>query len=263
MLQWFQTNLGKLADRGLSAIIILVIGILAIKLVMKLANNALSKTKLEKSASHLLLSVLKAVLYLLLFLSIAKALGIDMTGLVALASVLTLAVSLSLQNALTNIFSGFTLLYNKPFVSGDVVEIGGNTGTVKEIDLTYTKLVTPDNKTISIPNSSVCSSQIVNYTTQGSRRVDITVTASYDAPTQVVLDALKEAADLPTVLKDPAPFAGVSSYGDSAIEYALQVWCSCPDYITTLFGVNQKIKDVFDAKNIEMTYPHLNVHLDK
>ena len=259
---WFSGFMGGIADRAIFAVIILVIGVVAVKLVMKMATKALQKSKLEKGAHRLVLSVLKVVLWLLVFLSVARALDIDMTGLVALASVLTLAVSLSLQNALTNIFEGFSLLYNKPFVSGDVVEIAGKTGTVREIGLTYTKLVTPDNKIISIPNSSVGAAQIINYTAAGTRRADITVTASYDAPTRVVLDALREAAEFPSVLTDPAPFVGVSSYGDSAIEYTLQVWCRSDDYRDTLFGVNQKIKDVFDEKNIEMTYPHLNVHVD-
>lgn len=263
MFNWFNLAMGGYANRILDAVIILVIGILVIKFVMNLAAKALNKTKLEKVAHRLVLAVVKTVLYFLLFLSVAKALDIDMTGLVALASVLTLAVSLSLQNALSNVFGGFTLLYTKPFATGDVVEIAGKTGAVKEIDLTYTRLTTPDNITIAIPNSSVCASQIVNYTAIGTRRVDIKVTASYDAPVETVLDALREAAVYPTALNEPAPFAGVSSYNESAIEYVLQVWCKAPDYVTTLFGVNQQIKSVFDRKNIEMTYPHLNVHLDK
>jgi len=93
--------------------------------------------------------------------------------------------------------------------------------------------------------------------------VDITVSASYDMPAEKVLEALKEAAELPTVLTEPAPFAAVKNYGESAIEYVLQVWCLSDDYWTTLFETNQNIKVVFDAKGVAMTYPHLNVHLDK
>ena len=260
---WFSQFWGNAAEKILPALILLVVGILAVKLIMKFAAKALTKSRLEKSAHHLILSVLKVILWLLLFLSVCKALGIDMTGLVALASVLTLAVSLALQNALTNVFEGFSLLYNKPFVAGDVVEIAGQTGVIQEIGLAYTQLLTPDNKTISIPNSSVGSAQIINYTAAGTRRVEIAVTASYDAPVQVVLDALLEAAEFPGVLTEPAPFAGVSDYGDSDIGYVLHIWCNSGDYKTVLFGVNHRIKDVFDAKNIEMTYPHLNVHLDK
>ncbi len=260
---WLRIALTGFASRILPPLILAAVGILAIQLVLKLAADTLKKTKLERAAHRLILTVTKTVLYLLLGLSVAKSLGIDITGVVALASVLTLAVSLSLQNALTNMFGGFTLLHNKPFTTGDFVEISGQSGNITEIGLAYTKLTTPDNKIISIPNSSVVASQIVNYTAAGTRRADITVTASYDAPVPTVLAALREAADVPTAEKDPAPFVGVSDYGDNAIEYVLQVWTSCEHYRDTLFSVRENIKTVFDAKGIEMTYPHLNVHLDK
>ncbi len=260
---WFRMILTGFASKVLPPILLAAVGILAIQMVLKFTVDALKKSKLEKAAHRLILTVVKTVLYLLLGLSVAKSLGIDITGVVALASVLTLAVSLSLQNALTNMFGGFSLLHNKPFTTGDFVEISGQSGNITEIGLAYTKLTTPDNKIISIPNSSVVASQIINYTAAGTRRADITVTASYDAPVQTVLAALREAADVPTAEKEPAPFVGVNNYGDSAIEYVLQVWSSCENYRDTLFTVKENIKTVFDAKGIEMTYPHLNVHLDK
>jgi len=247
----------------LPAVIIAVIGVLAINVLMKLAGTALEKTKLEKAAHGLIKSVLKVVLYLLLGLIVASRLGIDVTGVVALASVLTLAVSLSVQNALTNVIGGFTLLSTKPFTAGHFVEIAGQSGTVTEVGLTYTKLATADNKIVSIPNSAVVAAQIVNYTVTGKRRVDISVTASYDAPVEKVLAALCQAGQVPTALEDPAPFAAVTDYGDSAIAYVLQVWSTTDDYWTTLFEVNKNVKAVFDAEGIEMTYPHLNVHIDK
>ena len=263
ILSWFGV-LGTFAlGKVLPAVIILVIGILAIRLVMKLVNTALEKSKLEKAAHSLIRSILRVALYILLGLIVASNLGIDVTGIVALASVLTLAVSLSVQNALTNVIGGFTLLYTKPFASGDFVEIAGQSGTVQEIGLTYTKLATADNKIISIPNSAVVAAEIVNYSVSGTRRVDVTVSASYNAPVETVLEALREAGAVPTAFDTPAPFAAVKNYGDSAIEYVLQVWCNGADYWTTLFAANQNAKAVFDAEGIEMTYPHINVHLDK
>ena len=205
----------------------------------------------------------KAVLGLLLGLMVAAKLGVDVTGIVALASVLSLAVSLAVQDALSNVIGGFTLLNTRPFVAGDFVEIAGQSGTVREVGLAYTKLNTGDNKQVSIPNSAVVAAQIVNYSANGTRRVDITVSASYDAPIEQVLEALKEAAQVPTKLEEKESFAAVKHYGDSAIEYVLQVWSTADDYWTTLFTVNKRIKDVFDEKGISMTYPHLNVHLDQ
>jgi small conductance mechanosensitive channel len=252
-----------LTDNLLPSLIILVIGILAIRLLMKLVTIALEKSRLDKAAHNLIKSLLRAVLFVLLGLIIAEKLGFDTTGIVALASVLTLAVSLSVQNALTNVIGGFTLLSTKPFKTGDFVEVAGQSGSVQSIGLTYTKLATADNKIVSIPNSAVVSAEIVNYTVSGSRRVDISVSASYDAALDSVLDALREAAQVDTLLPGKEPFAAVKNYGDSAIEYILQVWTDTDNYWNTLFTVNKRIKEIFDAKGIEMTYPHLNVHLDK
>ena len=245
------------------ALLIFVVGMVVIHLIMAIVRKALAKSKLEKAAHSLIKTAVRVVLYILLALITASKLGIDVTGVVALASVLTLAVSLAVQNLLANVFSGFTLLYTKPFSSGDFVEIAGQSGTVQEIGLTYTKLATPDNKNVFIPNSAVTAAEIVNYTVLGTRRVNVDISASYDAPTQAVLEALLEAGNVPTRLEEKAPFAALSSYGDSAINYVLHVWCTADDYWTTLFEGNKRIKEVFDEKGITMTYPHINVHLDK
>ena len=243
--------------------IILVAGILLVQAAVKLLRKGLSKTKLEPVANNLIVTVFKILLYGLLCLILASKMGLDVTGIVALASVLTLAISLAVQTMLTNVISGFTLLYTRPFHAGDFVEVGGQSGTVKSIGLTYTELTTPDNKNVFIPNSAVTVAEIVNYTVLGTRRVEITITASYDSPIDGVLDALKEAAQVETRLPDKEPFAAVKDYGESAIVYVLHVWSKTADYWTTLFTINQRIKEIFDAKGLSMTYPHLNVHLDK
>ena len=247
----------------LSAVVELVIGILVIRLVVTTLRRLLEKSRLEKAAHSLIVSIVKVILYVLLGLMIASRLGVDVTGIVALASVLTLAVSLSLQNMLTNVFGGFTVLSNHPFHSGDYVDIGGQSGTVEEISMTYTKLATPDNKIIFIPNSVVAAAQIVNYSTAETRRVELTVSAAYEIPSQKVIDTLLEAARVEKVLQDPAPFAAVSSYGDSAITYVLRFWVKTPDYWDAYFQVNQRIGQCFEENNVEMTYPHLVVHMDK
>ena len=243
--------------------ITLLVGLIVIRVIMKMVKGALIKSKLEKAAHTLILSLCSTVLYVLLGLSLAKSLGIDITGVVAFAIVLTLAVSLARQNMLSNVVGGFTILYNHPFHSGDVVEIAGQTGTVQEINMAYTKLSTPDSKVISIPNSNVVAAQIVNYSTSETRRVDFQVSASYDVPTQKVLDALVLAGTMDPVMLEPAPFSAVDSYGDSAINYVLRIWVKTPDYWDVYFAVNKRIKDIFDEQGIEMTYPHLNVHLQQ
>ena len=175
------------------SVVILVVGIFAMRIIRRILKTTLEKSKLEKAAHSLITSLASAAMYVLLGLIVASSLGIDVTSIVALASVLTLALSLALQNMVSNILGGFTILYTHPFHSGDYVEIAGQGGTVKEINMTYTMLATADNKLISIPNSAVVAAQIVNYSAAETRRVEVLVSASYDAPTQKVLDALIQA----------------------------------------------------------------------
>ena len=260
---WLLSLVGTATIRFIPFLIILIGGALVIKIILTIVNKALTKSNMEKAAHSLIKSVIRAVLYLLLGLIAASTLGIDVTGIIALASVLSLAVSLSVQNLLTNIIGGFTLLYTKPFKSGDYVEIAAESGTVQEIGMTYTKLLTPDNKLICIPNSAVVAADIVNYTVTGKRRVDVAISASYDADTDTVIAALYEAGKVDGAMTDPAPFATVTKYGDHAIEYVLRVWCKTDDYWDVNFAINKKIRQTFAASGISMTYPHLNVHLDK
>ena len=243
------------------ALILLVIGVLAIRLIGKLLKKALEKSKLEKAAHVLITSLVQTALYILLGLTVASSLGIDVTSIVALASVLTLALSLALQNMVANIIGGFTILYTQPFHSGDYVEIAAQSGTVQEINMSYTKLTTPDNKVISIPNSAVVAAEIVNYSAEETRRVDVAVSASYDVPTQKVIDALALAGTVDNVLLNPAPQAVITAYGESAIQYSLRVWVKTADYWDVYFLVNQRVKQIFDEQGIAMTYPHLNVHI--
>lgn len=265
MLDMLLTSLsGSLFFKKLmGTVLVLVIGVLVIRVIMRLITAALEKSHLEKAAHSLILSLARAAMYVLLFLIAASQMGIDVSSIVALASVLTLALSLVLQNMVSNLIGGFVILYTHPFHSGDYVEIAGQGGTVKEISMTYTVLATPDNRIISIPNSAVAAAQVVNYSSADSRRVELTVTASYDAPTQKVLDALVLAGTVDNALLNPAPSAVIVSYDDSAIRYSLRIWVKPGDYWDVYFQVNQRIKDVFDQQGIEMTYPHLNVHLDK
>jgi small conductance mechanosensitive channel len=243
--------------------VLLLVGTAVIKLLLRIINKALERTKLEKTAHPLIKTIARIGLYVLLLLMVASNLGVDVTGLVAVTSVASLVLSLSLQEALTNLIGGFTLLSTRPFVAGDFVEVAGQAGTVQAIGLTYTKLSTGDNKIISIPNSAVVSAQIVNYSVSGTRRVEIMVSASYAAPTETVKAALRKAAEHPAVLADPAPFAGLQTYGDHAINYVLRMWCLSADYWTVYYQVNERIRQEFQTAGVEMTYPHLNVHVDK
>lgn len=263
IISWCKAQLQLAVTDVVPAVAILVLGLLAIRIVMTVVNKLLNNTKLEKAAHGLIKSALRVVLYVLLGLMVADRLGIDVTSVIALASVLTLAISLSLQNILTNVFGGFTLLYTHPFKSGDYVEVAGKGGTVQEINMTYTVLATPDNKIISIPNSSVVSGDIINYTVSGTRRVEVKVRAVYAEPSQKVIDALLQAATVDKVMLEPAPMAVIDSYGENGINYSLRVWTKTEDYWDVYFVINQNIRDIFLAQDIKMAYPHMHVYMEQ
>lgn len=263
MMIWCKTQLQLAFDNAVPAVAVLAVGLLVIRVVMALVQKLLDNTKLEKAAHGLIKSVARVVLYVLLGLMVADALGIDVTSIIALASVLTLAVSLSLQNALTNVFGGFTLLYTKPFKSGDYVEVAGKGGTVLEISMTYTKLATPDNKIISIPNASVVAGDIINYTVSGTRRVEVKIQAVYTEHSQKVIDALLQAGTVDKVLLDPAPVAVIDSYGDNGIFYSLRVWTKTDDFWDVYYAVNQNVRDIFLAQGIKMAYPHMHIYMEQ
>lgn len=257
-------DFSKIVNSGIFwAIITAVVGMILVKLVLKALERLLVKSKLEPAAHSLVKSAAKVALIALVVYTVADQLGVDLTGILAIASVVTLAVSLSLQTALANVVGGLTLLTNHPFTAGDYVEVAGQSGTVLEVGITYTKLQTPDNKIVSLPNSAISGAQIVNYSVSGTRRVDIAVSASYDDDVDMVLEALKEAAELPQVLDTQPVFTGVTQYGDSAISYVLRFWVNTADYWDAYFAAQTKVMQVFKAHGIAMTYPHLNVHIEK
>ena len=177
-------------------------------------------------------------------------------------SILGLAVSLSVKDSLSNLAGGLTILGTKPFKVGDYVEIGETGGTVQEIGLVYTKLTTIDNRRILMPNSLVVDAQVTNYTTEPLRRVDLTVSASYDAPVEKVKQTIQGVLkDHDKILLDPPPFARLSGYGDSAMEYTIRVWCENGDYWTVYHDLLEEIKTAFDREHISIPYPHLEVKL--
>lgn len=249
-------------EKVLPFVALLLVGFVIIKLLMRLFDRALERSHLERTSYGMLRSSMKFLLYFILLLLAAGQLGVDVSSLIAVLSVISLALSLAVQGALTNIVGGITLLATHPFKAGDYVEIDTTSGIVQEVGLTYTKLITPDNKVVCVPNSAASSAKITNFSATGTRRIDITVSASYDSPVETVKTALIRSANVPTALFTPAPFSGVREYGDSAITYVLQLWAPAADYWATFYAVNEAISREFAKDGIEMTYPHLNVHVD-
>ena len=250
------------ASNIFSAVLSIVISLVLIKILTRVLERALGRSKLDPPLQTLLRTVLKGALWSVAAIIVLGCLGIEVTSLVAVLSVVGLAFSLALQNFLSNVAGGMQLLASHPFAVGDFVDAGGCSGTVAEIGMFYTKLTTPDNKLVQLPNSTIVSANITNFSAQPTRRVELTVSASYDAPTEQVLALLSRmAADHPLVLDDPAPMVHVDSYGDSAVGYVLRAWCANTDYWTVYYDLMDGFKPAFDNAGIEMTYPHVNVHM--
>ncbi|MEG1824700.1 MAG: mechanosensitive ion channel family protein [Cloacibacillus sp.] len=248
----------------LPALIYLVAGVVIIRLLMSAASKALARSSVEKTLHKFLLTIVRLVLYFVLFMTVAGALGIQITSFVAILSVAGLALSLSLQGVLANLSSGIMLLSVKPFKVGDYVEVGGVSGTVDEIGFIYTRVSTVDNRLIFIPNSEVSSSKITNFTSETKRRVDFLFKASYDSPAEAVKAAVMDAAArFPQIMAEPAPFVRVSAYGESAVEYAARFWCATGDYWDIYHGIMEALPAEYKKHGVSMSYPHLNVHVTR
>ena len=255
---------GITVGRILGVAVLALVCLMVIKLLMKLVTRSLARTRLDEGVRRIVASVIRVVLLFIMVLILMDSLDISITSLVATLSVVGLAISLAIQNFLSNVFAGLQLLASKPFKVGDYVDAGNCSGTVYEIGLFYTKLTSVDNKLIQLPNSTIVGSNVVNYSSQTHRRVEIKVTASYDAPTETVKKVLsKVVEDNPMVDREKPIMVRVNNYQDSAIEYIIRVWCANEDYWTVHYDLLEAIKPAFDANNIEMTYPHLNVHMMK
>ncbi len=253
---------GVTVETILSALALLAVCLILVKILLKVTDKILRRTGIDRSLHIFLRTAVKAVLLFLTVLIVAPSLGIPVTSLVAVLSVAGLAVSLAVQNSLSNVAGGIQLLTAKPFTVGDYVEVGSIAGTVAFVGIFYTRINTGDNKLIQIPNSQIAGEKIINYTAEPERRVDLKFTASYDAPVETVKQAMTQVmGSHPLTLATPEPFVRVSNYGDSSIEYTMRVWCATGDYWTVYFDMMEQVKEAFDKAGVEMTYPHLNVHM--
>lgn len=257
-------SIGSLAlDKLLSGVFALVVCLLCIWLLMKLTDKALANSKrLDGALRGFIRSVIRAAMWIITGIIVADSLGIPTTSLVALVSIAGLALSLSIQNIMSNLFSGVTLLMAKPFTAGDFVDIGGKSGTIKIIGMFYTVMDTVDNTVISIPNGDVTSASVINYSKEPMRRVDMRFEASYDAPTAEVKAAIMDAiAADERISAEPAPFIALSAYKSSSIEYLVRIWCQNSDYWSVHYGMNERVRECFAAHGVEMSYEHMNVHI--
>mgnify|MGYP005969374441 CR=1 FL=1 len=261
VLEGLKLNALDLSALFRTALLILA-GVVVIRVLLRIVDRMLSRSQNLGSVGGYIRSVVRIALWFLLVLVVADSLGIPVASMIALLSVAGLAISLALQNTLSNLAGGIMILVSKPFEVGDYVEADGVGGTVSAIDLSYTTFVTPDSKEIFLPNSQLSATKVINYTALGKRRVDLNFTASYDAPTRTVKTAIQEVLDtLPQIFSEPAPEIRLSAYQSSSIQYTVRVWTSTSDYWEVYYAILEGVRESFARHGVEMTYDHLNVHL--
>lgn len=248
----------------LGAIIVLLIGLWVVNKVVGLAERLMIKRNLDPSLIPFLRSMLNIILKAMLIISVAGMIGIETTSFVAIIGAAGLAVGLALQGTLQNFAGGVLILIFKPYKVGDLVQAQGHLGVVKEIQIFVTILLTPENKTVIIPNGAISNGDITNFTVEGMIRVDLTFGISYDSDIKAARNALmKVMEDHPKVLKNPAPFVGVVELADSSVNLAVRPYSNPNDYWDVYFDVYETGKEALDAANISIPFPQVDVHMDK
>lgn len=270
-MEFLKNIIEKLVEFGMTAgirlvgaILIVVIGFMAINKIIKAIRTSKRANKIEKSAVDFLLSFASVALKVVIALTAANYLGIPMTNVVAIIGSCGLAVGLALQGSLSNLAGGIMILIFKPCKDGDFISVNGLEGTVKEITILYTYLKTPDNKTIIIPNSTLSNASLINYSMEKARRVDVSIGVSYKSDVNKVREVLLEyVKGIEFVEKDPAPAIVISAWGDSAITFTMRVWAPSEHYWDVAGAINLGLQKVLADNNIEIPFPQLDVHIDK
>jgi small conductance mechanosensitive channel len=241
----------------LLAIVIWVAGIWVIKTILKVLGKTLEKGDYDISLKKFLLNLTNWSLKIVLIIVVLGTLGVETTSFAAILAAAGLAIGLALQGSLANFAGGVLIMLFKPMKIGDLIEAQGEIGVVKEIEIFTTRLIGLSNKEIIIPNGALSNGNIINYTTQGTRRVDLVFGVSYDAD-------IKQAKDLlinlllshPKILKEPVPSVNVIELADSSVNFAVRPWCKSDDYWAVYFEITESAKEALEAAGIEIPYPH-------
>jgi len=255
---WSVSIIGKL----IIALIIWFIGKKIIKIIDKMVEKMLDRTNLDKGIVHFAISMLKAVLYAVLILIVVDKLGFQTTSLITLFGSGALAIGLSLQGSLSNFAGGVLILIFKPFKIGDYISVGGLEGTVKTIELLYTRIITVDNKVIMLPNGALSNSNIVNVGAEPTRRVDIEIGIGYTSDIKMAKKLLTDAIkSTDNVLVDKGISVFVKRLDDSSVTLETRAWVNTPMYWDVRFELLEKYKEIFDENEVEIPFNQVDVHM--
>lgn len=245
----------------LSALAVLVFGMWVAKRLTQWATSLLHRKSMDEAAAGFVGQIAYAILVVMVLLTALDQLGVDTTSMIAALGAAGLAIGLALQSSLSNLASGFLLVTLRPFKKGDYVEAAGTSGSVDQITMLQTRLVTPDNRKVTVPNSSVMSNTITNYSALPTRRLDLVVGVSYDDDIRQVKAVLEElVAGDERIMKEPSYLIAVAELADSSVNFNFRMWCKASDYWALKWDMTERIKLTFDERGISIPYPQRDVH---
>jgi len=244
--EWIDKGYEIIIDFGpkvLAAIAIWIIGAWIIKMLIKGIRKGMEKRAFDESLKKFLLNLLGWILKIVLIIVVLGTVGVETTSFAAILAAAGLAIGLALQGSLGNFAGGVLLMIFKPIKVGDLIEAQGEMGVVKEIEIFTTKLIGLSNKEIIIPNGALSNGNIVNYTTEGTRRVDFVFGVGYESDIKQTKEVFQKVVEAhPLILKEPAPTIALSELGDSSINFVVRPWCKTPDYWTVYWDITEQTK---------------------
>ena len=268
-ISWFDSAKNWLTTSGLSfcvsllgALAFLFIGFWVSKLIVKALRKMMVRKNSDPGLISFVCSLANIALKIMIIISVMGMVGIQMTSFIAVLGAAGIAIGMALQGTLSNFASGVMILIFKPYKVDDYIEAQGVAGIVKEIQIFNTIITTVDNKTIIVPNSSLATNLLTNYSKQDKRRVDWTVGVTYGTDFKVARDSIMRILEADSrILKDPAPFISIIELADSSVNIVVRAWVNTPDYWDVFFDFNNKVYATFNEEGIEFPFPQMDVHL--
>lgn len=259
LMKWLKTAGVNVA----TSLVILIIGLWIADIVSKVVAKMLHNPRLDnKAAANFIASCLKVILKLVVIVAAIARLGVNVASITAALGAAGITIGLAMQSSLSNLASGVLILFNKPFRLGDFIEVKGNVGTVKVIELTYTIISTPDNRDVIIPNSKMVEDLILNYTAQKDRRLDLQFPLPYDADIQKVKQLITEACrESEYTYDDKEVTVGIKEFGNSAISFELRTWIDCNKYWDAYYDVNELVLNKLREGGYDIPFEQVDVHM--
>jgi small conductance mechanosensitive channel len=266
-LEWVNNNQGLIIEYGLNivaAIATILIGMLFARIISGGIHKIMTKRELDSTIVDFVSHMVKYVIVAFVVIAALSRIGVQTTSFIALIGAAGLAVGLALQGSLSNFASGVLIIVLRPFKAGEYIEAAGIAGNVESVQIFATTLVTVDNKFVVVPNSSILSGNIINYSRKATRRIDLTIGVSYNANLQQTKSVLEKIVSANArVLKNPGVQVAVAELADSSVNFVVRPWVNSADYWDVRFELLEEIKDALDAENIEIPFPQMDVHMDK